>query len=51
MTHDFRLSRLKCPRGTTAAMLLLVAVFLAFGLAVETLAAEPPGFPAQTGKP
>jgi hypothetical protein len=39
MSHDFRLSRIKAPRGTLAAMVLLTTVFLIFGLALS--AAEP----------
>lgn len=49
MTHDFRLSRLKCPRATAAAMLLLVTVFLAFGLAMESLAADAPALSMHAG--
>jgi hypothetical protein len=39
MSHLFRLSRIRAPRGTLTAMVLLTAVFLVFGLALS--AAEP----------
>lgn len=39
MSHEFRISRIKTPRGTVAAMLLLTTVFLIFGFALS--AAEP----------
>jgi hypothetical protein len=39
MNEAFRLSRIRAPRGTLAAMILLAVVFLSFGLALS--AAEP----------
>ena len=40
MNQAFRLSRIRAPRGTAAAIILLVAFFIAFGFAV-TAAASP----------
>jgi hypothetical protein len=38
MNHAFRLSRLRAPRGTLAASLLLAAVFVLFGLVTSAVA-------------
>jgi len=38
MNPVFRLSRIRAPRGTVAAVMLLVAFFIAFGLAVSAVA-------------
>lgn len=38
MNQAFRLSRIRAPRGTSAAIILLVAFFIAFGLAVSAVA-------------
>ena len=35
MNEAFRLSRLRAPRGTLTAMVLLAVVFLSFGLALS----------------
>lgn len=40
MNEAFRLSRLRAPRGTAPAMILLALVFVAFGLTVAGLAAD-----------
>ena len=40
MPIPFRLSRLTAPRGTLAASLLIVLVFLIFGVCVEALTAS-----------
>lgn len=47
MDESFRLSRLKAPRGTALAIVLLALVFLLFGFTVnavasDRLAAQPP---------
>ncbi|MEQ8992058.1 MAG: hypothetical protein RLO46_09535, partial [Pseudomonadales bacterium] len=46
MSQAFRLSRLKAPRGTVTAMVLLAVVLLGFGAAMSV--AEP-ALPAHTG--
>lgn len=38
MNESFRLSRIRAPRGNLAAVLLLAAVFIAFGLLMSGLA-------------
>jgi len=38
MNQAFRLSRIRAPRGTVAAIILLVAFFIAFGFAMTAVA-------------
>lgn len=38
MNESFRLSRIRAPRGNLAAVILLAAVFIAFGLLMSGLA-------------
>lgn len=40
MNHAFRLSRLKAPRGTITAIILLAVFFLVFGLVVSGASPE-----------
>lgn len=40
MNEAFRLSRIRTPRATMAAMLLLAVVFIAFGLLIYAIAPE-----------
>ncbi|MEZ5559574.1 MAG: hypothetical protein R3E86_13650 [Pseudomonadales bacterium] len=41
MNNSLRLSRLKAPRANTWTLLLLVAVFIAFGVAASALQSHP----------
>lgn len=40
MNEAFRLSRIKAPRGTLTALILLALVFIVFGVVVSTAAPE-----------
>jgi hypothetical protein len=40
MNQAFRLSRIKAPRGTIAAIVLLAVVFIAFGLVISSASPE-----------
>jgi hypothetical protein len=40
MNESFRLSRIRAPRSSLTAMVLLAAVFIAFGLLMSALAPE-----------